>query len=521
MMNRLEDKIRNYLAARLEHLENGLNFIDKEYRLPNADGTGGKIDILAKDLYGHFVVIEIKRSDQTARQAIHEILKYAALFRISQGLDESKIRLIVVSTEWKELLVPLSELAETTLHSVEGIMIAVLPNGEIENLSRVTLLRKGGGLKIIRAQTSFLYRPSAKRHRCLDKLICTVKSAGIEDFFILNCDYSGKNRGVIYPYAHYLCFSSPLLNLTRGAAEQLKKRIDWQDELDDPDDNFLTQVNSEMIGHYDDIDARFPEKLVNISENWSMAVSIREGRLSSEKSVLKDKDLISMGKAIEGGSDQYFFKTSSPKFTANWNQLRKDVKTVLIGNSKWQKVVPRFLDEIEADTPTATVSIAIYNPTNLFMTLYYIAWNQDYSKCPLLEIVVDDLGKGQVRGLLGHLVWEGRLVKDTPAGIVNRVYGDDTFLLIASAINETFLNEDAAIKAHHLAMATTEWVFEANQEKGPMEVLVKRGSLERRSFCEIKRKSLSQFSLANADYLAALRTYLQNRCTGLPGDRCE
>ena len=108
MANRLEDKIRDYLADHLELLETGLQFVDKEYELASSLGAGGRIDILARDICGNVVVIEIKRSDQAARDALHEIHKYIALFRISQGLDESRIRLIVVSTEWHELRVPLS-----------------------------------------------------------------------------------------------------------------------------------------------------------------------------------------------------------------------------------------------------------------------------------------------------------------------------------------------------------------------------------------------------------------------------
>jgi hypothetical protein len=72
------------------------------------------LELLARSICGHFVIIEIKRGDQAARDALNEIHKYTAPFRIFQGLDESHIRLIVVSTEWHEFQLLLSEFEVST-----------------------------------------------------------------------------------------------------------------------------------------------------------------------------------------------------------------------------------------------------------------------------------------------------------------------------------------------------------------------------------------------------------------------
>jgi len=97
-MNRLEGKIRDYLKDHLDLIEDNLTYIDNEYPIKSPYGAGGRIDILAKDRYGQFVIIEIKRSDQAARQTLNELHKYSALFRVNQGLDEKNLRLMVVST---------------------------------------------------------------------------------------------------------------------------------------------------------------------------------------------------------------------------------------------------------------------------------------------------------------------------------------------------------------------------------------------------------------------------------------
>ena len=150
MSNRLEDKIRDYLADNLEIIEKGLIFVKKEYKLPNSIGAGGRIDLVARDVYGHVVVIEIKRSDQAARQALNEIHKYTALFKVSQGLDERSLRLIVVSTDWHELRLPLSEFAETSQYPVEGVLITAGIDGVVTQVSKIDLARRLGPVRISR-----------------------------------------------------------------------------------------------------------------------------------------------------------------------------------------------------------------------------------------------------------------------------------------------------------------------------------------------------------------------------------
>ena len=104
----LEDQIRDQLVTRLGLIEPGLKFLESNYHLRNPSGADGFVDILAKDSSGLIVVIELKRADSTARQALHEISKYTALLASQRGVPVSGLRALVVSTTWHELLVPLS-----------------------------------------------------------------------------------------------------------------------------------------------------------------------------------------------------------------------------------------------------------------------------------------------------------------------------------------------------------------------------------------------------------------------------
>ncbi|NSN51771.1 DUF91 domain-containing protein, partial [Enterococcus faecalis] len=92
----MESHIRDYLAENLNFLSDELSLIGKEYLLPNNDGTKGYVDLLAKDKQGNYVIIEIKRSNQAARQALHEIFKYSALLKRNLYIKQSEIRVILI-----------------------------------------------------------------------------------------------------------------------------------------------------------------------------------------------------------------------------------------------------------------------------------------------------------------------------------------------------------------------------------------------------------------------------------------
>ena len=134
-----EAQLRDQLAVNLDMLEEGLTLIEKEHRLVNPIGAKGFVDILACDKYGNRVLIELKKSNTAARQALHELCKYIALFRFNHGLPAHQIRCFVVSTEWHELRVPFAEFAQTAGYQVEGFELAVAQSGTIISASRVSL----------------------------------------------------------------------------------------------------------------------------------------------------------------------------------------------------------------------------------------------------------------------------------------------------------------------------------------------------------------------------------------------
>ena len=120
-----ESALRDQIAQHLTDLEDGLELITTEYSLQSLDGAGGRIDILAKDSCGQTVIIEIKRSNETARQALHELSKYITLIQEQEGQARGELRCLLVSTDWHELLVPFSYFHTLADVDVEGKRLIV------------------------------------------------------------------------------------------------------------------------------------------------------------------------------------------------------------------------------------------------------------------------------------------------------------------------------------------------------------------------------------------------------------
>lgn len=517
MGDRLEDRIRDYLAAHLDLLESGMALLSTEYALPSKVGAGGRIDIVARDIYGHVVVIEIKRSDQAARQAVNEFCKYVALFRINQGLDEKRVRLIVVSTEWHELLLPLSEFAETARHLVEGFTITARADGTVTECSKNEMTTTGTALQISREQSMYLFTEASRRDDFIPVIAAVAEECGVSDYLILRCDYNGPSRAVIFPHGAYFCFSSPLRGLSPAEASGLKARISWDDGLEELDENFLVAMNEHSKAICDTYEIGYPEKLTNIATQWDVSVAGRAGRLARDISVLSDTELIGLATFGDGGSPIYLQKLTSSRFVSAWRQLVEDTRNVLRGSEHWHAVVPELLGEIERCTPDAKVAVHLYVPANLPLTLYYIALDHDFSYCPSFEIVVDDSATQCMRVLHGFLVWSGTTVSRRLPDIIDELFGGVDEWTMAVQFHTEFEREDELLCAHHLRLVVVEWALSRDSENGPTEVTLANGVLSRTPFDQHANRPLRDFVRAHGNYLQSLRKDLENMVGGLPG----
>ncbi|MFI6901733.1 endonuclease NucS domain-containing protein [Nonomuraea sp. NPDC050394] len=168
-----ENHVRDYLAQRLHVLEPGLRLVKKEYTLTNSQGTGGRIDILARDRHQMWVVIELKRSNQSAREATQEIAKYVELLRQEKRLPVDRIRVMVMALEpqWRELLAPISNFARDRKHDLRGYVLNITDDGCPIDARVIDLLLEPLDQKITPVHVIYLFRDPARRGPCWNKAI--------------------------------------------------------------------------------------------------------------------------------------------------------------------------------------------------------------------------------------------------------------------------------------------------------------------------------------------------------------
>jgi hypothetical protein len=309
MNNQLEARIRDYY---LTQIEPGLVLVEKEFKLANPFGAGGSIDILSKDGLGHFVVIELKRSDQAARAALHELTKYVALLKSTLGVRTEQIRALLLSTDWNELAVPFSEYLKICEMPTGGLLLTVQPDGVVTKVEPFTPIEIERPLSISRQQDLFLFVDSANRDSSISGIVEAAERSALKDFAIFMVDYEGVNETVIYPHGAYFVFSSPLEFLSHEALAAIKSIIPWEEELDDQDENFLVALMDMININHDTCEIGYPEKLVSMaSSGWNVSVAHRAGRYLANNHLLSDDELITEAKKTEGGASYYLDRTVS------------------------------------------------------------------------------------------------------------------------------------------------------------------------------------------------------------------
>ncbi len=402
-----EAVIRDFLMNNLEIIESDLTIIRKEFPLESSFGAGGRIDILAKDKFGVFVIIEIKKSDKTARQALHELQKYMVLFKTNHGLAADKCRCILLSTEWHELLVPFSEFSRNVDYQIDGYKLILNEEGRFINKNAVTLVPEAEEKLIFPIYNFYLFYTNKKREMATKKLKCILKDLKIINYYTLNIDYEGKSEKVIFPFAIYL-----VLNIFKSS--EIKTFQEYLNIFDvDNDFNDETQLEEYALCEitkklliFDTMEIGNAENLQNMISNGWFLKKIHRGSQSSSSLLITDEEILGEITSFEGGNSAIYTSVITPRIQPLWKATSKKLKYFLSGNDFWDVGSEWFFEKVEFVNRESTVNFRIYYGYDILFSLYnYFCRGIDYF--PTLDIVAQIPGNpNKTIILLGFLEWD-------------------------------------------------------------------------------------------------------------------
>lgn len=345
----LEAELRDLLASRIDVIEKGLTHLQKEKFIPNEVGTRSFIDLVAQDKDDHWVLIEIKRSDSSAREAIHEVYKYVEGVKRHLAARDDEIRVIVASTEWKELLVPFSRFVHDTSISVKGMHLTIHNSTDDIMAVEVSALDVTAGRVLSPWHEISFYRTESRLREGIESYDVSCQAKGICDYImvILSAPEGHYERGVRatanamagirgdrrasdaevaemfkqIPRLDHILYFVPQLFAEDLYLDAIKGDLDVYEEAKECLDGLsgeealcalqefalFAKPNVERDGYEIGYPAKFKSKLVD-GEGWEVREVLRRGAFL-RNSILTDDTILGEIAGDAGASGQRFKRT--------------------------------------------------------------------------------------------------------------------------------------------------------------------------------------------------------------------
>jgi len=467
-----ESDIQDILIDQLECLEKGLKFLDKEKYVPNKISTKSFIDIVARDGKNNWVIIELKKSDSSSRQAIHEVLKYVEAVKAHLGVRDDEIRTMIVSTVWNELLVPFSRFYSETSLDVTGILLDISDPNNLSSQKVIPLKITAGRTlspwhelnfytdedELMRGVKSYSKANSSKGFD--DYILVVLKApsghhekvmaatresmANVRRQFADEIDYEDIDKQLekMEEFKYILYFVPQLLS-KEACLEALKRAgedmVQLQEVLEDmEEEEILCTLHEDLFAadpktynqRYEiGYPAKFSTRLID-DEGWSFVEIKRYGSLA-RNTLLTDQTIISEICGETGSSGQKFTRSISIASKSQLSSARAEISECLSLNPVWGANILAHLDEIEKDYPDGEVDISIFNPsTGLFTLFFAVTQEQGELFVPTYCMTVNKNGVAATL-FFGELA-AGRN-KKTFRHVIDRFYNGDIGELLMSA----------------------------------------------------------------------------------------
>lgn len=432
---RNEAAIRDHLAANLDLIEPSLTLVETEYYLRNPHGASGFLDIFARSANGQLVIIEVKKTNSSAREAIQELYKYAALLRERHLIQDIEYRLILLSVEWHELLLPYSEFVRTAPFEITAGQILLDAAGLPTAITSVAPIPPPAGRKV--GVRHFLWRfPSeADAQAAVPKLARFMRAAGLTDFVLVESRSSHPellDNGFLYFAQQELALDAYMAlverNLTPDQLEEFNETLEGLPELEDR----VAEASDAVWAHrsgapYSEIGAdnaeiAHPEKArAWFGPNKQISIRVhRFGRFDDER--LTDAMIVAEIVGDGGESDfrlRFTARTDSPP---RLKALRDKVENVFFFNPDWQGGVAQLINYATRKNGVATIDIIVFSNEDVLRAIAGSAFGYPgYVPTFRLDIIHD----GETERFIGLIEWDGT-TPDFDA-VLTEHFGQDRF----------------------------------------------------------------------------------------------
>ena len=513
-----ENTIRDYLAENLQNLETDLVLLEKEYFLPNRLGASGRVDILARDKYGQIVIIELKRSDQTARQALHELHKYVALLQANLGIPTQQIRCILASTHWHELLVPFSEFKKTAHYSVEGYSIKVNADGCILNYERVAPIEAPSQLKICPEHIIYLFDRQDKCELALQPCVKHLVELGAQNYVIIQMRYRGSSPTVIFPHCLYVAIEVFNRDSQCDIAESLDVDLEEYDAEESPfilEQELLDRLG-ESIKYEHTCEIGYPEKFLTIRDYWEVLKVHRGGRIEHGQTVISDDELLSMVAGISGENSYFYSSFTSPKHSSHWKMAIEKAAYSLRENKLWSNVLQWFCSRVEGSGSDKDVAIRVFNPANILGSLYKVTTIGATTYLPSMEAYAASNNSNHMSILIGMVQstigFSIRPLED----LVRNHFGDEFGLFLAMQQGSIRFQDEAIMGEIGL-----EYVAFLVEGSGKGEPIIQKISVDQSNefvlfpMQSVPPGDLSKYFSEHQEFIVELSEMIETNSTGL------
>ena len=437
----MENNIRDSLATQLDLIDPSLRLIDMEYYLPNHEGTRSFVDILAQDDEENYVVIEIKRTNQAARQTIHEIIKYVDALKRNKKCTNEEIIVLVAAVEWKELIGPFSSFVRMSNFSVKGIKLIVDENYSVISCQKVQPLNKSESRYISPIQTCLFFTDKDSLEKGILSHQSSFNEIPIKDYIalILKSDHNMiRCKHSIYIAIQRQSKEDYELLLSKDEAllEEIFAVLNLHNQSEEEE---LRLFESNLIGgfgrtrsKYDDIEIGNPTKLANMLEqgDWVVEKLIRYGAFK-ENTVLRDDQIIAEMKGMRGSDNVAYHNEISSRHIERIDEIKECISKTLTYNPAWKSQICNILDYYKnlSIKEEFDLKIEIYAPNNIILDFY-----TNYSELipnngfPRFVIEVTFPHNSNLKKLyLGLIKWNG--ICPNIDLIVNKYYNGDPSLV--------------------------------------------------------------------------------------------